>query len=270
MLSTRDKGLILRPNLAKGFDVFVDADFTGNWNFSDAPFDRDTAKSRTGYVILFAGCPITWQSKLQTEIALSTTEAEYIALSQALRTTIPLMRVVKEMSEQGIGIHSSTPEVHCEVFEDNSGAIELATNNKIRPRTRHINVKYHHFRHYVESGAITIKPIASADNAADFLTKPLPHESFSKHRETIQGWVSVIQVGREREYDVIQDSAGHPVLPEPDTAQLGEATITHTSHLSIYQGKLAKLASSNASNATQHCHKSPKRIRFTSVELEPN
>jgi len=65
--------------------------------------DKSTAKSRTGYVIMYAGCLVTWASKVQTEVALSTTEAELIAMSEGLRTAIPSMNLIEEMMEQGIG-----------------------------------------------------------------------------------------------------------------------------------------------------------------------
>ena len=84
LAGTRDKGLILQPNIAASFDCYVDANFCGLWNRRTAHLDPVTAKSRTGFVIRFADCPLTWGSKLQTETALYTTEAEYIALSTAL------------------------------------------------------------------------------------------------------------------------------------------------------------------------------------------
>ena len=74
----------------KEIECYVDADFAGAYNKEDNK-DPCSVRSRTGFVIKYAGCPITWASKLQTEIALSTTEAEYIALSQAMRYIIPLM-----------------------------------------------------------------------------------------------------------------------------------------------------------------------------------
>jgi hypothetical protein len=88
---TRNDGIILRPVQDKSFEIFADADFVGNWHRITAPDDPSTAKSRSGYVINYAGCPIAWASKLQTIIALSSTEAEYVSLSEALRDTIPLM-----------------------------------------------------------------------------------------------------------------------------------------------------------------------------------
>jgi hypothetical protein len=83
LASTRDKGIILKPT-DQSFDVYVDSDFIGNWDSETATDDIDTAWSRTGYIIIYAGCPIVWKSKLQTQIALSTTEAEFMALSAAL------------------------------------------------------------------------------------------------------------------------------------------------------------------------------------------
>ena len=77
---TADKGIIFRPDANKGLECFVDADFAGGWNRGDAA-NADAVLSRSGCVIMYAGCPVHWFSKLQTEIALSTTEAEYIALS---------------------------------------------------------------------------------------------------------------------------------------------------------------------------------------------
>jgi hypothetical protein len=64
----------------KGFDCCSDADFSGNYNHKTAADDPSTAKSRSGCVIFYAGCPIYWASKLQTEIALSSTKSEYISL----------------------------------------------------------------------------------------------------------------------------------------------------------------------------------------------
>ena len=82
-----------------------------------------TAKSRSGFIVLYAGCPLMWSSKLQTSIALSTTEAEYVALSNSLREIIPMMKLISEMSEHGWGMPMVTPRIHCRVFEDNSGAL---------------------------------------------------------------------------------------------------------------------------------------------------
>jgi hypothetical protein len=95
-----------------------------------------------------------WSSKMQTEIALSTTEAEYIALSQAMRLVLPIIWLIEEARRQEIPVLNATPKIHCKVFEDNAGAIEIANIPKMRPRTKHLNIKYHHFREEVIKGTI--------------------------------------------------------------------------------------------------------------------
>ena len=79
-------------------------------------------------------------------------------------------------------------KVHCRVFEDNSGALEMATVHKYRPRTKHLNVKLHHFREYVESGEISIHKIDTTQQVADYLTKPLEVTTFERLRKQIMGW----------------------------------------------------------------------------------
>jgi hypothetical protein len=131
---------------------------------------------------------LVWASKLQTEIALSTTESEYISLSTALREIVPLMRLLKELQTAGFDLPCNTPEVHCHAFEDNSGALEMARSPKMRPRTKHLNIKYHHFRESVEAGDISILPISTENQLADIFTKPLALSLFSRFRTAIMGW----------------------------------------------------------------------------------
>ena len=188
LLAMRDKGLIIRPNTDWHFECWVDADFAGNWRPDDAHIDPMTSKSRSGWIVRFAGTPITWASKMQTITAMSTTEAEYIALSTSLREVIPLMGLLKEAREHGLCVDGLPPRVHCTVFEDNSGALELAHLPKIRPRTKHINQAYHHFREHVERGEILIEATPTKRQIADVLTKPLAEPVFVQHRKAITGW----------------------------------------------------------------------------------
>ena len=187
MKGTISKGLILKPNNALDLQMYVDADFAGNWSKSESN-DRDTARSRHGYVIMYHGCPLLWKSQLQTEIALSSTESEYIGISSGLRDVIPIMNTLKEMHSYGVPIASSKSEIFCRVFEDNSGALEMAKVHKYRPRTKHINVKYHHFRDFVTRGEITLHAIGTKEQPADMLTKPVNHNTLTKHRRTMMGW----------------------------------------------------------------------------------
>ncbi len=149
LAGTRDKGIILDPK-EEGFSVFVHSDFSGNWDRETSGFDAMTTKSQSGHVITFAGCPISWSSKMQSKVALSTMEAEYIARSTALRDVIPLMILTNKVCKCYNDDIQSQPTVQCKVFKDNSGALELAMTPKMRPRTKHINVKFHHFRDYVK------------------------------------------------------------------------------------------------------------------------
>jgi len=184
---TRDEGFYMKPDLKKGIEVYVDADFAGNWDKAES-LRPDTARSRHGYIVKFLGCPIVWKSQLQTEIALSSSESEYTGLSYALREAIPVMNLVNEISRLGFVQPQGTPTIFCEVFEDNSGALEMANIHKYRPRTKHLNVKLHHFRQYVNDGSIVIRKIDTAEQQADYLTKPLPVETLQYLRRKVMGW----------------------------------------------------------------------------------
>ena len=185
---TRSMGTIMRPLANKELEVYVDASFCGDWDPVEAAHDRDTARSRHGYIINYAGCPLLWKSQLQTEVALSSTESEYTGLSYALRDAIPIMQLLKEMKRRGFPISAPQARVHCHVFEDNSGALEMARIHKYRPRTKHLNVRLHHFRDYVERKEISIHPISTYEQPADFLTKALNEETLQRHRRTVLGW----------------------------------------------------------------------------------
>ena len=185
---TRNQGLILDPNATESLTVWADADFSGNWIRKTAEVDPSTAKSRSGYLIMLASCPVVWSSKLQTQIALSSCEAEYICLSQSLREVLPMMTLVQELKDREFMDEFSPPRVHCKAFEDNSGCVEMATVHKLRPRTKHINVTYHHFREAVHNKSVTIHQVKTTEQLADIFTKPLAQNLFVKFRKLIMGW----------------------------------------------------------------------------------
>jgi hypothetical protein len=178
-----DLGLKFKPDPKKGFKCYCDVDFSGNWNTKFAPVDPSTTKSQSGWILFYAGCPVSWASKLQSQIALSTTEAEYIAMSQALRLcdVIPIKNLHHEMRKQNFKVICIKPFVYCKVFEDNAGALELTRLPKLCPRTKHINVCYHHFHEYVHKGLIKIFPINTKDQIADALTKAMAQNDFQCH-----------------------------------------------------------------------------------------
>ena len=186
LLSSRNLGIVYKPDKSLGLQCFVDVDFAGGWTQVDSD-NPENLMSRTGYVIMFAGCPILWCSKLQTEITLSTTEAEYEALSQAMREVIPLMEFMKELGKV-LKINTSKPDFFCQVFEDNRSTITVAESKKFTPRTKHIALKYHHFRQYVTNKSIRIKAISTTEQIADIFTKPLDKDAFHYLREKLIGW----------------------------------------------------------------------------------
>jgi hypothetical protein len=155
LVGTKDEGIYLRRN-DHSFDCWVDADFVGNLVQVNADVNPSTAKSRNGFIISYGGCPITWVSKLQTEVALSTTKAEYNAQTTSLQEVIRLMQLVEEAKEMGWTTFVGAPKVHCKVFEDNVGALEMARLPKMRPRTKHLCIQLYHFRERVRKGFISI------------------------------------------------------------------------------------------------------------------
>ena len=143
--------------------------------------------SRSGYVIKYKNCPIIAYSKLHSEIALSTTESEYISLSQSLRDAIPLMELLKELRLIIPG-EDEKPTVHCTVFEDNKGCIDLVKTPRMRPQTKHIALKYHHFRKHIIDKTISIQYIETSEQVADIFTKALPDIQFLKLRKSLTGY----------------------------------------------------------------------------------
>ena len=187
LLGTKDEGIIFNPSNTSYQDCYVDADFAGMYKVEDSD-DPISVKSRTGYVLMFAGSPLLWSTKLQSEIALSTTEAEYIALSQSMRDLIPSRELLDEVSQI---LQYSAPDQSktiSTVFEDNNGALELAKCPRMRPRTKHIAIKYHHFREHVTSGNIKVESIDTSVQIADIFTKPLTRTKFETLRKLLLGW----------------------------------------------------------------------------------
>ncbi|KAL7474665.1 hypothetical protein ACHAW6_000627, partial [Cyclotella cf. meneghiniana] len=168
-----------------GFQCYWDTDFAGNWNREFAATDPSTAKLRSGWIVFYAACPIIWASKLQSQIALSTTKAEYIAMSMALRDVIPLMELNKEIRENKFDIVNMQPYVYCKVSENNFGTLELARLPRLRPHTKHINVCYHHFREHILKGLVKIFPIDTKNQIADTLTKALAQNDYVCHQKHI-------------------------------------------------------------------------------------
>ena len=188
LIATKNDGLVFNRSKELKLDCYAGADFAGLWSH-ESDQDPVCVKSRTGYVMTLGGCPLVWASKLQTEISLSTLEAEYIALSTAMRELIPIRRLLKEICEKFKTEMETMISLHSTVFEDNNGAISLAQSPKLTPRTKHIAVKYHWFReHLGEEKGISLSKIESENQKADLFTKGLVEATFRKIRKMLCGW----------------------------------------------------------------------------------
>ena len=188
---TLDKGLILKPNDSGNLniDLYVDAAFACGWG-SELGTNPDSVKSRTGYIIEIANCPVMWVSKLQTSIATSTMESEYTALSMALRAFIPLQAIVQSVIK---GLQYAKSEVvtfKATVHEDNQGALILATLEPGRHtvRSKFYALKLHWFRSWTAPKNINIVFVSTDKQKADFLTKALSSGPYQQNRRLSMGW----------------------------------------------------------------------------------
>jgi len=184
---TSDKGLFINPKTDSFLEYYCDADFCGLWKVTN-PEDPKSVHSRTGFVIFYAGVPLFWCSKLQTQIALSTVEAEYLALSHSAREIIPTQELLQEISKSFNFHIPCQTQIHCDIYEDNNGALELATTPKMRPRTKHIAVCYHYFRSKVQDGSLRVHAIDTKEQVAEIFTKPLIHSKYVYLRKKMMGW----------------------------------------------------------------------------------
>ena len=194
-----DQGVIYKRPDKLQVDCFVDADFAGLYG-REPPENPVSVKSRTGYIISVGGCYILCKSQLQSMIALSTSEAEYGALSQAMRAIIPIRETLLEMikavdmvnseNQYPFGRRSELCSFPTFVHEDNTAALSLAVNQKVTSRTKHWCVKFHFFWSYVndkQNNTQCIK-VDTKEQRADYLTKGLPRDAFENCRFLNQGW----------------------------------------------------------------------------------
>ena len=162
---TVNLGLLYSGNAPPECICYSDADWAG---------DVGDRKSTSGYVFLLGDGAISWKSSKQSCVALSTAEAEYVALSAAAQEAIWLQQLISELLNKDI--QETT------VLEDNQAAICLAKNPQVHGRTKHIDIKFHFIRDLVDSGRIKLAYCPSEDMVADMMTKGLPMVQFEKLR----------------------------------------------------------------------------------------
>jgi hypothetical protein len=187
--ATLDEGLILHPSGFLNIDCYVDADFAGLWPYEDKQ-DPSCVRSRTGFMICISDCPVIWTSKLQTEIATSTMESEYIALAIAMRDLLPFKRLFLAVAH-GIGLDKSkTTTFKTTVWEDNLGALTLARMEpgRMSPTSKHYAIKYHWFHSHLKLNEIEIEKIDTKLQRADIVTKGLRYATFIQIQKLMCGW----------------------------------------------------------------------------------
>jgi hypothetical protein len=141
---------------------YVDADYAG---------DLDDRRLTMDYVFTLAGGPICWKSMILSTIAMSTTEAEYMATAEAAKEALWLTRLVREL-----GIQKGGVPLYC----DSLSAIYLANNQVYYTKTKHIDVRFHKIRELVATGELLLKKIHTSENTTDMLMKPITANKF-KH-----------------------------------------------------------------------------------------
>jgi hypothetical protein len=147
---------------------YADADWAG---------DLQDRKSTSGYVFMLAGGAISWCSKKQPVVALSTTESEYISASAAATEAIWIRTLLMEL-----GYCQDRPTT---IYEDNQSCITISNNPEKHNRTKHIDIRYHYLRQLIEENKIKLEYIDTENQIADLLTKPLPRPKFDKLRKLL-------------------------------------------------------------------------------------
>ena len=166
------KSLCLTYSPGKSLQVF---------GYSDADWAAcvDTRRSMTAYIFFAAGGPISWKSKIQPTVALSSTEAEYMALTAAAQEAMGLRYLQLEF-----GIASDEPVL---IYEDNQGAIAMSVNPVLHKTSKHISIKQHFIREKVQNGDVRLEYIHTESMLADALTKALSKVIFLRLRDRLLG-----------------------------------------------------------------------------------
>ena len=167
VVDTRFLGLKMIPKLdeeAWKLEVFSDSDFSG---------DKDTRLSVSGFILYVCGVPVLWKSKGQKSVSLSSTEAEYVAMSESVKE----IKFVSMLLE-GIGVKVQYPMT---VRVDNIGAIYLSENKSVSNRTKHIDTRFHFVRNYVDEKLIEVIFVRSEENQSDGFTKNVSGDIHEKH-----------------------------------------------------------------------------------------
>lgn len=169
---TKRCGLLFRYEEEKRFPGLV------AYADSDWAAETEQRRSTTGFVVLYNGVAISWHSGLQTIVALSTCEAEYVALSDCCRELVYLRQLARFL-------HDSTVDIATDIHEDNQGTIDLVNNPVHHKRSKHIDTKYHYIRLQQANGEVNVVKIGTKLNIADIFTKATDRATFLRHQAAL-------------------------------------------------------------------------------------
>ena len=176
----------------------------------DSDYANDTIhrKSVTGICIKMAGATIYYKTRFQPSVSLSSTEAEFVAACDAAKAILYVRSILDDI---GISQDKATT-----LFEDNQGALLMATAGQPTRRTRHMDTRYFALQEWVENDLIHLKRVATADNESDMLTKAVGRTIFYRHKEYVMGYnvpeyvnhTSTSTVGSSMDQDDAQSMGG--------------------------------------------------------------
>lgn len=166
--NTTELGIKYSRGEDRGFQAYTDSDYAG---------DLDDRKSTSGFVFLMAGGAVSWSSKKQSIVALSTTEAEYIAAVSCATQGVWMARILEKIGQNIEGCIT----IKC----DNSSSIQLSKNPAHHGRSKHIEVRFHYLRELTADGKVKLIHCGTQDQLADIMTKPLKLVTFEKLRKKL-------------------------------------------------------------------------------------
>lgn len=231
-------------NKPKDMDIvaFVDSDYAT---------DKETRKSVTGYLVLVGGCLVSWTSKGQPSVTLSSTEAEYVAASICATEIKFIQMLLNELK-----IPKTGPAT---MYEDNQGAIYVMNNDQVGQRTKHIDIRHHFVRDMIQDGDILVRYIRSEDNPADIETKNTREAIFIKHAENMKQGITLNELS-DRENVIMSIGVRGRDISESVTGPLesSHSDVGHPSLMGLHNR--SPLGEWNESDVNDRTHDWSKQV----------
>jgi Reverse transcriptase (RNA-dependent DNA polymerase)/GAG-pre-integrase domain len=165
LVNTLELGIVYSKHDRRDLHAYTDADWAGSTLIGDS-------KSTSGYVVMLAGGPIAWSSRRQATVATSSTYSEYVGQANAIKQACHLIQFLGEVYR--------LPNLPLKIYADNQGAQALARNPEFHAKAKHIQLSMHFQREKVENGQVELVHVATEEQAADGLTKPLNQAKFKR------------------------------------------------------------------------------------------